>query len=92
MKFGVQIWCGLSEEMSVETFTPIWSHVYENKQKIADIQNLKFHNSLNIHNSVRPSLEVCMISWGVSLMCTFRGDLFNFPPLWSHVNESETKL
>ncbi len=46
MNFGEQIWCVLSEEMSFETFTPIWSHVRENEKKLAKIQNLKFHNSL----------------------------------------------
>ena len=27
MNFVMQIWCVLSEEMSFETFTPIWSNV-----------------------------------------------------------------
>ena len=35
MSFGEQIWCVLSEEMCFETFTPIWSHVNENKIKLA---------------------------------------------------------
>ncbi len=47
MIFREQIWCVLSEEMSFETFTPIWSHVSENEKKIAKIQNLKFYISLN---------------------------------------------
>ncbi len=34
------IWCTLSEEMAVETFTPIWSHVSENEKK-----NVKNHKS-----------------------------------------------
>ncbi len=33
MNFGEQIWCVLSEEMSFETFTPIWFHVNENEKK-----------------------------------------------------------
>ena len=45
MNFGQQIRCILSEEMSFETFTPIWSHV--NGKKMAKIQNLKCHYSLN---------------------------------------------
>ncbi len=32
MNFGEQIWCVLSEEMSFETFTPIWSHINEKKK------------------------------------------------------------
>ncbi len=47
MHFREQIWCVVSEEMSFETFTPLWSHVNENEKKLAKIQNLKFHNSLN---------------------------------------------
>ncbi len=47
MNFREQIWCVLSEEMSFEAFTPIWSHVNENEKKLPKIQNLKFHNSLN---------------------------------------------
>ncbi len=33
MNFEEQIWCGLSEEMSFETSSPIWSHVNENENK-----------------------------------------------------------
>ncbi len=47
MNFREQIWCVVSEEMSFETFNPIWSHVNENEKKLAKIQNLKFHNSLS---------------------------------------------
>ncbi len=47
MNFREQIWCVVSEEMSFETFTPIWSHVNKNEKKLAKIQNLKFHNSLS---------------------------------------------
>ncbi len=32
MNFMEQIWCVGSEEMSFETFTPIWSHVDENEK------------------------------------------------------------
>ena len=46
MNFGEQIWCVLLG-MSFEAVTHIWSHVSENKKKIAKIQNLKFHNCLN---------------------------------------------
>ena len=59
MNLGKQIWCVLSEEMSFETFTSIWSHVSENEKKMATIQNLKFHNSLNDFG--RPSPGVGMI-------------------------------
>ncbi len=51
MNFGEQIWCALSEEMSFETFTTIWSHVSEKEKYLAKIQNFKFHNSLK--NNVR---------------------------------------
>ncbi len=49
MNFWEQIWCVLSDEMSFETFTPIWSHVSENlkKKRIGKNQNFKFPNSLN---------------------------------------------
>ncbi len=33
MNFAEQIWCVLSEEMSFETFTPIWSPVNKNEKK-----------------------------------------------------------
>ncbi len=46
MNFREQIWCVVSEEMSSETFTPIWSHANENEEKLAKIQNLKFRQSL----------------------------------------------
>ncbi len=32
MNFREQIWCVVSEEMSFETFTPIWSYVNENEK------------------------------------------------------------
>ncbi len=41
MNFGEQIWCGLSEEMSFEIFTPIWSYVDENEKKIVKHQKFK---------------------------------------------------
>ncbi len=47
MNFREQIWCVVSEEMSFETFTPIWFHVNGNEKKLAKIQNLKFQNSLS---------------------------------------------
>ncbi len=34
MNFGEQIWCGPWDEMSFETFTPIWSHINENEKQI----------------------------------------------------------
>ena len=43
MDFGELIWCVLSEEMSFEKFTPIWSHISEKEKN----PKLKFHNSLN---------------------------------------------
>ncbi len=43
MNFREQIWCVVSEEMSFETFTPIWSHVNENEKKIG--KNPKFEIS-----------------------------------------------
>ncbi len=47
MNFGEQIWYILSDEMSFEAFTPIWSDVSEKeKKKMSKIQNFKFHNSL----------------------------------------------
>ncbi len=42
-----QIWCVLSEKMSFETFTLIWSHVNENETEIGKNPILKFQNSLN---------------------------------------------
>ncbi len=45
MNFGEQIWYVLLEEMSFETFSPIWSRVNENEKKNCKIQNLKFHNA-----------------------------------------------
>ncbi len=47
MNFREQIWCVLSEKMSFETLTPIWSHVSENEKYFAKIQKFKFQNSLN---------------------------------------------
>ncbi len=48
INFVEQICCVLSEDMSFETFTPIWSHEkMKKKKKIAKILNLKFPNSLD---------------------------------------------
>ena len=33
MNFREQIWCVVSEEMSFETITPLWSHVNESEKK-----------------------------------------------------------
>ncbi len=33
-----------------------------------------------------------MILGGVNLMCTFRGDVEIFTPIWSPVNENEKKI
>ncbi len=46
MNCGEQIMCILSEEM-FETFTPMWFHINKNEENLSNIQNLKFHNSLN---------------------------------------------
>ncbi len=43
MKFWEQICCVVSEEMSFETITSIWSHVNENEKKIG--KNPKFQIS-----------------------------------------------
>ncbi len=40
MDFGEQIWGVLSEQMSFEIFTPLWSHVNEN-EKMANIQKFQ---------------------------------------------------
>ena len=40
MNFGGAKWCVLSEKMSFETFTPIWSHV--NKSEKHSEKNPKF--------------------------------------------------
>ncbi len=34
MNFWEQICCALSDKMSLEVFSPIWSHVNENEKKI----------------------------------------------------------
>ena len=47
MNLGEQIWYALSEAMLFETFIPIWPHVSEKEKYLANIQNFKFHNSLN---------------------------------------------
>ena len=47
MEFSEQIWCILSEEMSFETLPPYGPMLTKTKKKLAKIQNLKFHNSLN---------------------------------------------
>ena len=51
MNFAEQIWCVLSEEMSFETFTPIWSHVNEKETKMAKI--LKFEISTLVESLPR---------------------------------------
>ena len=33
MILGEWIWCAISEEMSFEVFTPVWSHVNDNEKK-----------------------------------------------------------
>ncbi len=33
MNFGEQIFCALSDKMSFEAFSPIWSHVNENEKE-----------------------------------------------------------
>ncbi len=46
MNFGEQICRVLSDKISFEVFSPIWSHVNENEKNLAKIQNLKFRQSL----------------------------------------------
>ncbi len=47
-EFGRKNQVHTSEKMFFETFTPIWwSHVNENEQNLAKLQNLKIHNSFN---------------------------------------------
>ena len=42
------MWCLFSEEISFETFTPIWSHVKENQKKtLTKIPILNVQNSLS---------------------------------------------
>ncbi len=45
MIFWEQICCALSDKMSFEVFSPIWSHVNENENNLAKIQILKFCQS-----------------------------------------------
>ncbi len=62
MNLWEQIWCVLSEEMSFETFTPIWSHVNRNEKKNG--KNSKFQISQFFQQLwERPFLGVCMIFW-----------------------------
>ncbi len=46
MNFSVQIWCVVSEAMSFETITPIWSHVNENVCSPADSRRLKLGSKI----------------------------------------------
>ncbi len=46
MNFWEQIYCALSEEMSFEVLSPIWSYVNENEKNLAKIQKLKFRQPL----------------------------------------------
>ena len=46
MNFWEQICCALSDKMSFEVFSTIWSNVNENEKNLAKIQNLKFRQSL----------------------------------------------
>ncbi len=73
MNFGEQIWCALSEEMSFETFIPIWSNVNENEKHLAKIQKLKFLIYLN--KFCRDLSQGYAYFWAVKLMQTFRGDV-----------------
>ena len=75
MNFREQIWCVVSEEMSFETFIPMWSNVNENEKKLAKIQNLKFHSSLNNFGRDPPYPRSMHDFLGVNLVCTFRGDV-----------------
>ncbi len=92
MNFGEQIWCILSEEMSFEIFTPIWSYVNE-KRKKENVKNPKFEISQffdeQLETRHRSMHEFC----GVNLLCTLRGDVVwsFFSSIWSQVNENEKK-
>ena len=55
MNFWEQIWCALSEEISFEAISPIWSHVNENEKKNrkkTKMQNFEKQNGLEIYESV----------------------------------------
>ncbi len=74
-----QIWCVLSEEMLAKT-----------KKKMAKIQKLKCHNSLNNFGRDPPQEYAWFL--GVNLMRTFREYIVSiFSQMWSFVNENEKK-
>ncbi len=81
MNFGDQIWCDLSEEMSFETFAPIWSHVSENEKYLSKIQISQFF--------VETLPRIMHDFLGVSLVCTFRGDV---TPICSYFNKNKKKI
>ena len=59
MNLGECLLSVLSDEMLLENFTAIWSHVNENeKQKWQKIQNLKF--TILSKNEWGPSAGVCI--------------------------------
>ncbi len=60
-----QIWCVVSEEISFETFTPIWSHVNENETPPPPL-------SATLVDTLSRSMHDIL---GVNVTCTFRGDV-----------------
>ena len=66
MDFWVQICCVLSDKLSFEVFSPMWSHVNENEKKIISNQKCKVLkiNSLDISwkGTVPPNLALIRLT------------------------------
>ena len=78
MNFGEQIWCTLSDKMSFELFSAIWSHINGNEKKLAKIQNLEFtlYNFIYLYITLVETIPRSMQDlFVVNLFCNFRRDV-----------------
>ena len=58
---------------------------------MSKVQNFKCRYSLN--NFDRDLRRNIHEFWEANLVCSFRGDVvWNFAPMWSHVNENQKKI
>ncbi len=89
MDFWEQICCSLSDKMSVEVFSPIWSHVNENEKKKKKNEILPIF----IQHWYGACLEVCMDFWeSICYVLSEEMSFEVFSPIWSHANANEKKI
>ncbi len=84
-----KICCALSDQTSFEVFSPIWSHVNENEKKC---QKSNIWNFASLYTTLADTLSRSMHEFlGVNLLCTFRGDVWNFFSHLVHVKENKKR-